>query len=128
VTRNTELVEKLPWVHKLKKARECDGYKVMPLKVMYGRHASEEEREKYRCTRRAWWTFKALKNSYAKDGNYCWSHLIYRGVYSCMEEETRTVCYLNKLGIQELENHANATSSGNEEATEAPGRHAPPAS
>ena len=88
----------MPWVTRLKKPRPCDGikYSTVALKDIYEwgpRDNPQPPRgiqDKSRCKKLAWWKFRALKKSYAEDGNYCWPHLISAGLFRDTYEETRT--------------------------------------
>jgi len=83
----TRVLHLLPWVRRLREETRCDAYRwsQMPLKVM----GDPELRERYRCKNRARWHFTALQRSYARDGDYCLSHLIHSGLYGDMREERR---------------------------------------
>jgi len=52
----------------------------MPLKALYkmsSKHVFDPTlKDKYACKNPARWVFKALKNSDAKSGTYCMSHLL----------------------------------------------------
>ncbi len=70
-----KITEAIPWVHRLVKARQCDG-------------------RRGKCRNKAYWTFRALKrvpywSAFAKDGNYCWIHLCSDGLYYTQEEGAR---------------------------------------
>lgn len=70
------ITSEIPWITRLVKARQCDG-------------------KAGRCKVRAFWRFRALKRSWAKDGVYCWFHIFHAGLYYDMEEEKRTEKWLN---------------------------------
>ena len=104
---------RLPWVKKLDRPTTCDGIKwsTVALKDIYEHGPLSDPQpprgiqDKSRCKNRAWWHFKPLKRSYSKEGNYCWKHLIYRGVYGDMLEEARTNKWYQKHGwIKEGQN------------------------
>lgn len=93
LNRRKEVVAQMPWVTQLKSARQCTAVKQgkIPLKVRRGSRADFlAAMEKHRCQNRAVWKFKSLKNSYSHDGTYCWSHLLFHGIYGDMQEEKRT--------------------------------------
>jgi hypothetical protein len=99
LNRRQALMASLPWVTRRKSPVPCDGIKwsQVPLKALYSRGGKPPEGlEKYRCSKPAYWTFRSLKKSHAQSGNYCWSHLVYNGVYGDMIEEKRTNDYLAK--------------------------------
>jgi hypothetical protein len=76
----------------------------MPLKALYGRGNKPPVpglKDKYKCKNRARWKFRALKNSNAKSGVYCWSHLFSCGLYGDMAEYERTSKALEKMVIAE---------------------------
>ncbi|SRR5258706_9231232 len=90
-----ELFSACPWIYRLKVSDRCDDYKwsKMPLKAVYSMHGREPTgMEQYRCKNRAWWEFRALKRGTpmpAKDGMYCWMHLIHHAIHYNPEEQRR---------------------------------------
>jgi len=76
-----EFVASLPWVKRLKTPVACDGllYSKMPLRALYyhgpKRSLPPTGTDPYKCKKVAYWKFKALKKSWAKDGTFCMSHL-----------------------------------------------------
>jgi hypothetical protein len=101
---------RLPWVRKLKKPVKCDGikYGTVAMKDLYdyGPGQSIPARgiqDKSRCKNNAWWHFKPLKKSYAKEGNYCWSHLLAQGVFGAQEEHDRMNKWYDKNGWEKLD-------------------------
>jgi hypothetical protein len=52
--------------------------------------------DKYRCKNRAHWKFRALKKSQARDGVYCWAHLLSRGIYGDDVEYQRLKTWIAK--------------------------------
>jgi hypothetical protein len=86
------LVRSLPWVTYLKKPQPCTGFKAgTPLKAVFsvgGRPPVGLER--YSCKNPARWKFRALSRSAARDGVYCWPHLVHRGLYCDEAEAART--------------------------------------
>lgn len=87
LSKATELAEKVPWITRLKKPQKCHGYRwgSMSRKATY----DPVLKERYACKKPGYWKFKALKKSWARDGVYCWSHLLSGGVYGDMDEEAR---------------------------------------
>lgn len=86
-----EKIKQIPWVNYVKDAHQCDSLRNgTPLKAvfsMYGRPPVDQA--PYRCKTPAHWRFRALKRSYARDGIYCMSHLIYRCLYGDTAECNR---------------------------------------
>lgn len=76
------IVARISWVTRMATPRRCDG-------------------KGGSCKRKGYWKFRALKKSWAKDGVYCWTHLIYYGIYGDMDEEERTLKWLRKRGYIE---------------------------
>jgi hypothetical protein len=106
VSAATDRVARLPWVTRLEKTQSCDGYRWshMPLKALYkmgDKPPVPGLKEKYRCKNRARWKFRALRNSSAKSGVYCWSHLISCGLRGDMAEDARTTKALEEMVIDE---------------------------
>jgi len=85
----------LPWVAADPGANEqCEAIKgSAPLKAYWDRSTGHRvpddhpDRIKHRCKFAARWVFVSL---YGEVRRFCWSHLIYRGIYGGMEEEART--------------------------------------
>lgn len=79
-----DMAARLPWVTRLKVSPgRCEALKYghMPLKALFTMGGRPPEgTEKYRCKNAAWWRFRALKRSRARDGDYCWSHLFAHGL------------------------------------------------
>lgn len=96
------LAKKIPWVTFLgsRGKDRCTAIRSgAPLKAYHGTPAQiAEAAVKYRCKNRGIWRFKALKRSYAGDGTYCWSHLVYRGLHGGMEEDARLERWMRKHG------------------------------
>jgi len=97
MSKATDRVARLSWVTRLEKTQPCDGYRYshMPL---YAR-GNQEVMDRYKCKNRARWKFRSLKRSWAKDGIYCWSHLISCGLRGDMLEDARTDKGLKKVVI-----------------------------
>lgn len=84
-----KLAEEIPWVTRLVKERPCDAVRwgEVPLKAIWVMHGKPPTgTEKYRCKKKGVWKFKALKRSHAKDGVYCWIHLLQHLYYDMLEE------------------------------------------
>ncbi len=80
------LAASLPWITRLKKARQCQGF--------------VGSRRKSDCQKDAYWKYKFSKKGYlfgtGPDAMYfCWSHLISRGLYSNPHEYQRTADWIN---------------------------------
>ena len=88
------LVARIPWVKKLREPVACDGIKwsTVALRDLYGTRTTEARgiQDRSRCKKRASWHFRPLKRSDAREGNYCWSHLIYQGLFCDQDEMDRT--------------------------------------
>ena len=99
---------KVPWVTRLTKPHKCDGIKwsTVAMKDLYpsgpgGSTPARGIQDKSRCKMNAYWRFKALRSSTARSGVYCYTHLIYQGVYANMEEEARlTKWYEREYGTK----------------------------
>lgn len=88
--RQQLVVDHLPWVRLLSTARSCDGRTGRG-----GRNA---------CKNPAYWKFTSLKRRSAwamnlPNGVYCWSHLLYWGLYGSMDEEARTLGRYYEVGV-----------------------------
>lgn len=93
--RRRETAEAIPWVRRLRRPRECGGFMShTPLKAVFG--TLEQRAARPRCRNRAWWHFTALRRSWARSGDYCWSHLVSRGLYGDALEEARTERWLER--------------------------------
>lgn len=100
-----QMVLALPWVTRVARnvAKRCDGlrYGEMPL---YALELSDEERRaRWGCKNLGHYRFRSLKprgawSHRAKDGAYCWSHLVSLGIFYSMEEEARTLRWWRKHG------------------------------
>jgi hypothetical protein len=94
------LVERHPGVQRrLQKPVACTGF--MTTGFSFKRRREGRLRI---CKKPAYWTFQPLawregRNSARRPAeHYCWTHLIYRGVFGNMEEEARTFRWLRRLG------------------------------
>jgi hypothetical protein len=87
-----QLAAQLRWVTRLDQAQQCEGFLARtPLKALYAMGGKPPVGlDNYRCKLPAYWRFTALKKSHARDGVYCWLHLVYRGLYGDTLEEART--------------------------------------
>lgn len=81
-----DYIAKIPWVKRLKEPVKCEGWV----------GGASLTRGKYTCKLKAKWHFKALQKSYGDTGNYCWTHLLSRGIFSDMDEEARTKKWRDK--------------------------------
>jgi hypothetical protein len=86
-------LESIPWITRLKNSTTCDGLRWgrMPLKAIYNhgpnRILPPTGTDPYKCKNPAYWKFKALKRSHARDGIYCVAHL-YSQLHN-MDEDKR---------------------------------------
>src|SRR6478609_10015072 len=93
-----EFYEHMPRVKKVRVPAMCEGIKWSNVAVKHifqhgpreNRKAAEGIPEKSKCKRMGYWHFKPLKNSYAREGTYCWTHLVYQGIHADMGEEKAT--------------------------------------
>lgn len=86
------ILASIPWVDRLEKPKPCEGYRwsSMPLKAIYTMGGKPPVgKEKWRCKKLAHWRFRAKRNSWAKTGNYCWSHLFSSGLHHDQIESDR---------------------------------------
>jgi hypothetical protein len=100
MTTRMDYVARLPWVTRLERTQDCDGYRWghMPDKAL----RDPEIRAKYKCRNRARWRFRAMKPSSrnpfpASDGTYCWPHLWSLGLQHSEAEDARTKRGLAKI-------------------------------
>lgn len=93
----TELAARLPWVTRLDEAVPCTGFMShTPLKAVY-RMGGKPPVGGYHCKKTARWQFTAIPDSGARDGTYCWPHLLSRGLHADLTETWRTQRGLDKL-------------------------------
>lgn len=97
VTERAKIAECMPWVRKLPRRVPCEGIKwnAVSMKMLHQIRQGDIP-EKVKCKKLAHWHFTSLKKSTATSGNYCWTHLIYRGLYGSMEESDRTEKWLKE--------------------------------
>jgi hypothetical protein len=95
----TELIARLPWVTRLDETDVCDGFMShTPLKAVFPMgNRLPAGLDGYRCKKTARWQFTALPDSGARDGTYCWPHLLSRGLHADLTETWRTQRGLDKL-------------------------------
>lgn len=88
----TGRVARLPWVTRMTEPVPCEGFMShTPLKALYQMGGKPPVGlDRYRCRNVARWHFRALPDSGARDGDYCWPHLINRCLYGNEMEEART--------------------------------------
>lgn len=97
--------ERLPWVKRVE-PRPCEGIKwgTVALRDLYEWGPIKDPRPargiqaKSRCKKQGRWQFTALKKSHARDGVYCYHHLISHGLYCDMDEQDRTSLWYLKNG------------------------------
>lgn len=101
-----KMLKSIPWVTELEKPYPpCDAirWSEVPLKARYphgkNRLLPPTGIEPYKCKHTARWKFTGLTDSLFgdKSGNYCYNHLIYRGLHGDMEETGRTEDFLAGL-------------------------------
>lgn len=90
-----KFIQTLPYVRRLVTDERCEAFKwsSMSLKVAH----DPILREKYRCKHEAKYVFRSLKNSFARDGKYCLTHLWVAGLQGDWYEEDRTMKYWDKF-------------------------------
>jgi hypothetical protein len=85
-----EILKTHPRVTFHEKTTPCTGFSVCRTSVALYHHKDPEVRaakaDKARCKKFARWRFKALGKSWAKDGDFCLSHLIHQGLMADMTE------------------------------------------
>jgi len=101
--QNEEFISRIPWVRKLDNPTKCRVLIHAPASMIFSNvkpraNQRSTNPEDYRCKNTAWWHFTASRKSWAQTGDYCWSHLIYRGLYGDMDEEARTEKHLKEIG------------------------------
>jgi len=94
-----EALAATPWIDRLKEATTCDAlkYNHMPLKAIYSMGGKPPTgTEKYKCKSKAYWRFRALRRYSAhypyppaKDGNFCYNHLIHNCIHYNPKEQQR---------------------------------------
>lgn len=90
-----EFVLRVPWITRLDKAVPCQGLKShTPLKAVYSMGGKPPVGlAPYACKNPGYWKFEALNGEPqdipARSGVYCWSHLLSRGLFASVAEETR---------------------------------------
>lgn len=97
MSERTELIARLPWVTRLDRTQDCDGYRYSSMSFKALR--DPVLKAKYKCRVPARWRFRALRRNPmpARDGVYCWSHLWSRGLQHDMAEYARTMRELAEL-------------------------------
>lgn len=108
-TERQRILSHVPWITKRKTPIQCEAYKwsSMPLKAVHSMHGKEPTGiEKYRCSKPGYWKFRALKRAYfpAKDGTYCWMHLVFSGIHHNPEEDRRFEKWYEKWKVQDASN------------------------
>lgn len=101
-------METHPGVTHLKTRHQCQGWKSgTPARAIYswgpGGQNPPIGLDDYRCKNPAYWRFVPLKrkwNGETQPRHYCWSHLIYNGVYGDMDEDARTRRWLKRKGFE----------------------------
>jgi hypothetical protein len=83
----TSQAAQLPWVTRLDRTQDCDGYRWahMPLRAL----GNPELLAWYKCRNRARWQFRELGALPvpARGGTYCWAHLMAQLLANPAEEE-----------------------------------------
>lgn len=92
----TDVVRTLPWVRYLTKAeaKPCTSirYSSISFKKLHG---TEEDRAPYRCKNSARWHFTPLRNSTAREGTYCFPHLLSHCLWD-MDENDAMEAFLKR--------------------------------
>lgn len=110
MSKSLDIATRIPWVTRLDEPAPggCIGFKGnTPLKAIFQWGPKDDPNPPvglgaYRCKNPARWHFEALppEDDFAVDtGNYCWSHLLHRGLYGSHEETQRTEAWLEEQGI-----------------------------
>lgn len=86
--------ERLPWVTVVP-PQPCDGIKWSTVAIA---DLSRGIQDKSRCKRQGAWQFTALPESHARDGVYCFQHLVHAGLYGDMDEHERTNKWFEENG------------------------------
>lgn len=102
-----ELLPTHPGVTQLQRPKPCDGFMASKFSFKRQRNGTVPA-----CQVPARWSFEHLRSHHhwIRDGrtpkppvvHYCWQHLMHRGVWGSMEEESRTHRWLNRLGYTTL--------------------------
>lgn len=91
LAQRKEIVAKIPWVTRLTKPRECQGF--MSHTALKHVHGTPEQRaQKPKCKKLAHWKFNFSKRDKYRSADteyYCWNHLFSRGLYGSMYEADR---------------------------------------
>lgn len=88
-------------VRKLRKSVPCTGFVTHDFSFK-----KQREGRLSTCKKPAYWTWRGLKGwRYHGPGevpieHFCWTHLMYQGVWGGMEEEARTWRWLRRLGYK----------------------------
>lgn len=85
------VARQVPWVRHHDMPAPCSAITSRtPLKALWSMHGSPPVGlDKYRCKNPAHWRFRALKRSFARDGDYCWMHLLLKGFFMDPTEADR---------------------------------------
>lgn len=96
-------IERIPWVRRLPEPVPCTGRKSgTPMKAMYSMYGKPPAGlDGYRCKVPARWHFTALKKSRATDGDFCFNHLIHRGLLYDQDESVRLERWLARQAAQD---------------------------
>lgn len=100
VKQKEAIISAYPWViHDHTADEQCEAMKgSAPLKAYWDPKTYEAlpenhpERIKHRCKFAARWVFL---DQFGRLHHYCYTHLIYRGLYGGMDEEARTMAWDN---------------------------------
>lgn len=105
ISERTELAKTMPWVTYLPEGVPCTGFMGhTPLKAIYRMGDKPPVGlDNYTCKNVAHWQFKALEDSMAKSGDYCWPHLISRGLFVFGAETERTEKWIKEHSGREVQ-------------------------
>ncbi len=90
LARRKEIICQVPWITYHDLPTTCTAITSRtPLKAIYSMHGKPPiGLDNYRCKKPAHWRFRALKRSFTRDGDLCWTHLM-QSVFGDMAEDER---------------------------------------
>jgi hypothetical protein len=101
--RRKEIIALISWVTPLKRSRSCDGIKWSKVSLKHVHWVRDNPPEgipdRLRCKNQAHWKFTYLKldpRSSKGPRYFCWSHLMYSGLFGSDLEIKRTERWLER--------------------------------